>query len=103
MNDSIKRATAAAGAQVFAVNYQWPDTAQPVIQDWLTDTGGITHLKIEDGKGRPLGRNFAVKLWPTLVLLDGGRELARVVRPARASDLAPLRLALQATQGRATR
>lgn len=77
--------------------------AQPVVQDWLTDTGGITHLKIEDGKGRPLGRSFAVKLWPTLVLLDGGRELARVVRPTRASDLAPLRLALQATQGRATR
>jgi ABC-type sugar transport system substrate-binding protein len=32
VNDSIKRATAASGAQGFAVNYQWPDTAQPVIQ-----------------------------------------------------------------------
>lgn len=32
VNDSVKRATAAAGAQGFAVNYQWPDTAQPVIQ-----------------------------------------------------------------------
>jgi ribose transport system substrate-binding protein len=32
VNTSMKRATQAAGAQGFAVNYQWPDTAQPVIQ-----------------------------------------------------------------------
>jgi thioredoxin 1 len=28
-----------------------------------------------------LGRSFQVKLWPTLVVVDRGRELARVVRP----------------------
>jgi len=50
----------------------------------------IRHLKVEDGKGRPLGRSFAVKLWPTLVLLERGRELARVVRPVSAADIAPL-------------
>ncbi|MCA1715096.1 MAG: thioredoxin family protein, partial [Gammaproteobacteria bacterium] len=32
--------------------------------------------------GRPLGRSFRVKLWPTLVFLRDGVELARVVRPA---------------------
>jgi thioredoxin 1 len=42
---------------------------------------GVHHLKIEDGSGRPLGRSFGVKLWPTLVFLRDGRELARLVRP----------------------
>lgn len=41
----------------------------------------VTHLKIEDGKGKRLGRSFHVKLWPTLVLIDKGREVGRVVRP----------------------
>jgi thioredoxin 1 len=41
----------------------------------------VTHIKIEDGKGRPLGRSFRVKLWPTLVLIDKGKEVGRVVRP----------------------
>jgi thioredoxin 1 len=41
----------------------------------------IRHLKIEDGPGRPLGRSFGVKLWPTLVVLRNGREVGRVVRP----------------------
>lgn len=39
------------------------------------------HLRIEDGRGRPLGRSFRVKLWPTFVLLRDGHEHARVVRP----------------------
>lgn len=70
--------------------------AQPLLRDWLGDTAGVTHLKIEDGKGRALGRSFRVTRWPTVIVLDGGRELARVVRPTRASDLAPLREALDA-------
>ena len=48
----------------------------------------LRHLKIEDGRGRPLGRSFGVKLWPTLVMLRQGREVARVVRPRHASDVA---------------
>jgi ABC-type sugar transport system substrate-binding protein len=32
VNMSMERATKAAGADYFAVNYQWPDTAQPAIQ-----------------------------------------------------------------------
>ncbi len=45
----------------------------------------VRHLKIEDGRGRRLGRSFGVKLWPTLVFLDGGREVARLVRPHSAA------------------
>ncbi|PUE31744.1 thioredoxin family protein [Limnohabitans sp. Jir72] len=45
------------------------------------------HLKIEDGPGRALGRHYRVKLWPTLVLLRDGQEVARLVRPASAQDM----------------
>ncbi|AHY42206.1 thioredoxin [Stutzerimonas decontaminans] len=55
--------------------------AQPRIAEALADRSGISHLKIEDGPGRPLGRSFRVKLWPTLILLQNGQELGRVVRP----------------------
>lgn len=47
----------------------------------------LRHLKIEDGRGRPLGRSFGIKLWPTLVMLKDGREVARVVRPGAASEI----------------
>lgn len=48
----------------------------------------IAHVKVEDGKGRALGRSFAVKLWPTLILLRDGGEVGRVVRPTRVADVA---------------
>jgi len=41
----------------------------------------VLHLRVEDGPGRPLGRSYRVKLWPTLVFLQDGREVARLVRP----------------------
>jgi len=72
--------------------------AQPALQALLAARDeGVTHLKVEDGRGRPLGRAFGVKLWPTLVLLRAGEELARVVRPLSREDLAPLAAALQAS------
>lgn len=52
--------------------------------------GQAEHLKIEDGSGRPLGRSFRVKLWPTLVLMRNGQELGRVVRPGSAEDVKSL-------------
>ena len=36
---------------------------------------------MEDGPGQRLGRTFGVKLWPTLVFLKDGQEVARLVRP----------------------
>ena len=56
--------------------------AQPLITSALRPHGDVRHIKVTDGKGRPLGRSFGVKLWPTLVFLRDGREVARVVRPA---------------------
>lgn len=54
---------------------------QPLIAQALEQHGGVAHLKVEDGPGRPLGRSYSVKLWPTLVFLRDGQEVARLVRP----------------------
>jgi len=62
--------------------------AQPALAVALDARPDAHHLKIEDGKGQPLGRAYQVKLWPTLVLLRDGEEVARVVRPRAAADLA---------------
>lgn len=60
--------------------------AQPLLAQVL-ENRDLRHLKIEDGPGRPLGRSFRVKLWPTLILLRQGEELARLVRPTNAADI----------------
>jgi thioredoxin 1 len=54
---------------------------QPAIDEALRDAPNLRHLKVEDASGRPLGRSFRVKLWPTLVFMRDGVEVARVVRP----------------------
>jgi len=55
--------------------------AQPLIAKAMAGAEPLRHLKIEDGSGRPLGRSFGIKLWPTLVFLRDGREVGRLVRP----------------------
>ena len=55
--------------------------AQPLIRAALAAHLDVKHLKIADGKGKPLRRSFGVKLWPTLVFLRDGVEVARAVRP----------------------
>jgi len=61
--------------------------AQPLLATALAEYPGVRHLKIEDGSGRRLGRSFRVKLWPTLILLKDGQELARLVRPSTVAAL----------------
>jgi len=55
--------------------------AQPLIAAALAGHPQVRHIKIEDGRGRPLGRSFHVRWWPTLIFLRDGREVARLVRP----------------------
>jgi thioredoxin 1 len=62
--------------------------AQPVIGAALAEHPHLRHLKIEDGPGRPLGRSFRIKLWPTLVFLSHGKEVARLVRPTQRDTIA---------------
>lgn len=47
----------------------------------------VAHIRLEDGRNRKLGRTFGVKLWPTLVFLSSGREVARLVRPADTASI----------------
>jgi thioredoxin 1 len=53
----------------------------PALEELLNKRPGVRHLRIADGRGKPLGRSFRVKLWPTLVLLRDGQVLAHLVRP----------------------
>lgn len=61
--------------------------AQPLIAEALAAQPGLRHIRVEDGKGRPLGRSYRVKLWPTLILLADGVEQARLVRPQKADEI----------------
>ena len=55
----------------------------PQLAELLESTPEVRHIKVEDGPGRPLGRSFQVKLWPTLVFLRDGEVCDRLVRPRR--------------------
>ena len=39
------------------------------------------------GESAILGRSFRIKLWPTVVVLKDGQEVARVVRPVSADEV----------------
>jgi thioredoxin 1 len=62
--------------------------ARPHVDRALEPYADVAHLKVEDGSGRPLGRSFRVKLWPTLVFLRDGREIERLVRPRASTEVA---------------
>lgn len=66
----------------------WCRGAQPSIASALAEHPSVGHIKVEDGSGRPLGRSYRVKLWPTLIFLKGGAEVARLVRPHDANAIA---------------
>jgi thioredoxin 1 len=90
--ETITRAQVDAlpGATVVEFGTNWCgycQGAQPAIVAALSARDDVRHLKVEDGPGRPLGRSYRVKLWPTLVFLKDGVEVARVVRPASADDV----------------
>jgi thioredoxin 1 len=53
----------------------------PQLAALLARYPGVRHIKVEDGPGKPLGRSFRVKLWPTLVFLRDGQVVGQVARP----------------------
>lgn len=61
--------------------------AQPLLEAALSSRERMRHLKIEDGPGKPLGRSYRIKLWPSVLVLRDGEELARVVRPTSQDEI----------------
>jgi thioredoxin 1 len=61
--------------------------AQPLIATALAEHRGVRHIKIADASGKRLGRSFGVKQWPTLVFLNDGKEVERLVRPREAGAI----------------
>ena len=53
----------------------------PELANLFKEYPQVQHIKVEDGKGKPLGRSFRVKLWPTLVFLRDGQVVKQVSRP----------------------
>lgn len=60
---------------------------QPLLVEALQEYEELPHIRVEDGRGRPLGRSFRVKLWPTLIFMKDGVEVARLVRPESADAI----------------
>jgi thioredoxin 1 len=82
-----------AGPAVLEFGAAWCgycQAAQADIAAVMKNHPTVRHLKVEDGKGKPLGRSFRVKLWPTLIYVEKGVEKARVVRPRGAVDIESL-------------
>jgi thioredoxin 1 len=55
---------------------------EPQVAALLDEFPEVRHIKIEDGKGKPLGRSFRVKLWPNFVFLRDGRVIRQLARPS---------------------
>jgi thioredoxin 1 len=70
---------------------------QPHLTALMKDFPEVRYIWVEDGKGKPLGRSFGVKLWPNLVFLRDGKVVRQLARP----DAGEVRKGLEAiTSGR---
>ncbi len=79
--EEIDRTT---GPLVLEFGAEWCGYCQatrPVFASLLKEYPTTRHVRVEDGKGKPLGRSFQVKLWPTFVFLRDGQVVRQAVRP----------------------
>jgi thioredoxin 1 len=75
---------ALSGAALLEFGTDWCGhclASAPIVTKALATHPAVKHLKVEDGRGRALGRSFQVRQWPTLIFLADGQEVARLVRP----------------------
>ncbi len=73
-----------AGPVLLEFSVGWCPHCQAIqrpLETLLASFPQVRHIKVEDGKGRPLGRSFRVKLWPNLVFLRDGQVVAQLARP----------------------
>ena len=77
------------GLTILEFGTNWCGVCQAARADIREGLGStdVPYIKVEDGRGRPLGRSFRVKLWPTLIFLRDGLEVSRVVRPRSPEDV----------------
>lgn len=57
---------------------------RPDVDSMMHEFRQVRLVRVEDGKGRRLGRSFGVTLWPTLVYMRDGKVLEQLVRPTAA-------------------
>ncbi|WP_153110014.1 thioredoxin family protein [Propionivibrio limicola] len=91
-NEELGRADVDAipGVVVLEFGANWCghcQAASPLVAAALAPYSGVRHIRVEDGPGRPLGRSYRIKLWPTLVFLKDGQEIERLVRPTNAEAI----------------
>jgi thioredoxin 1 len=75
---------ATAGPLVLEFGADWCGfcrAVQPQLESLFEDFSQVAHRKVADGPGRPLGRSFRVKLWPTFVFLRDGIVVSQMARP----------------------
>lgn len=90
MEPTREEADALPGVTVLEFGTSWCGycrAAQPLITEALAEHPGIRHLTIEDAREKRIGRTYRVKLWPTLIILVDGKEVARVVRPTGVAQI----------------
>ena len=79
-----------AGKYLLQFGTEWCgfcQSAEPLVEKALAKFNVVKRIKVEDGPGRKLGRSFRVKLWPTLIFLRDGVEVARIVRPSSVEQI----------------
>jgi thioredoxin 1 len=98
---SLNEVTAFEGFTLLEFGTPWCGhclAAQPVIHQALANIETLNYIKIFDGKGKKLGRAFGVKLWPSLILLEGGGEVARLIRPTQIKEVSEFLATLQKSE-----
>ena len=75
------------GPVVLEFGAEWCEfcrATRPLLTSLLQEFPAARHVRVEDGKGKALGRSFKVKLWPTFVFLRDGQVVGQAVRPSAA-------------------
>jgi thioredoxin 1 len=80
---SLDEVNSLKGVAVLEFGTPWCGHCQAsrdAVEEVMKENVQLAHIKVFDGKGKRLGRQFGIKLWPTLILLHDGQEVARIVR-----------------------